>query len=96
MDRRAELLGYIERTNRLQRKLALVLPVLGAGAIALMVWNGTVGGFALFIVGLVALCSFWITAAHNAAHREKLEELRRVERNDGKPLTTAHRRWHSR
>jgi hypothetical protein len=95
MDRRAELLGWIEQTNRLQRKMAIVFPVLGAIAIALMFWRGTVGAFAVVIVALVALCSFWVTASHNAAHRQKLAELARVERNNGKPLTTAHRRWHS-
>jgi hypothetical protein len=93
-DRRAELLGFIAETNRLQRKLAIVFPVLGAVAIALMFWRGTVGAFALILVALVAICSFWVTAAHNAAHRQKLDELARVERNDGKPLQTAHRRWH--
>jgi hypothetical protein len=70
MDRRAELLGWIEQTRKLQRKFAIVFPV------------------------LVAMCSFWVTASHNAAHRQKLDELARVERNQGKPLTTAHRRWH--
>ncbi len=94
MDRRSELLGYIEQTNRLQRKLGVVFGVLGALAIALLVWNGTVGAFALILVALVAICSFWVTAAHNAAHRQKLDELDRVARNDGKPLQTAHRRWH--
>jgi hypothetical protein len=95
MDRRAELLGWIEQTNRLQRKMAIVFPVLGAIAIGLMFWRGTVGAFAMVLVVLVAICSFWVTASHNAAHRQKLAELARVERNNGKPLTTAHRRWHS-
>jgi hypothetical protein len=95
MDRRAELLGWIEQTSRLQRKMAFVFPVLGAIAIGLMFWRGTVGAFAVVLVVLVALCSFWVTASHNAAHRQKLAELDRVARNNGKPLTTAHRRWHS-
>lgn len=93
-DRREELLGYIAETNRLQRKLAIVFPVLGVIAIALMFVSGTLGAFALITVVLVAICSFWVTAAHNAAHRQKLDELARVERNNGKPLQTAHRRWH--
>ncbi|HEY5948763.1 MAG TPA: hypothetical protein VIV40_24905 [Kofleriaceae bacterium] len=94
MDRRAELLGWIEQTRKLQRKFAIVFPVLGLVAIALMFWSGTFGAFALVLVALVAMCSFWVTASHNAAHRQKLDELARVERNQGKPLTTAHRRWH--
>jgi len=94
MDRREELLGYIERTKRTQRKLAIVFPALAVVSIALMFWRGAVGGFSLVIIALVAISSFWITAAHNAAHRQKLDELARVEKNDGKPLQTAHRRWH--
>lgn len=94
-DRRAELLGWIEDTKRLQRKLGVVLGALGVIAIGLLFWNSTVGGFSLFAVILVAICSFWVTAAHNSAHRQKLRELDQVERNGGKPLVTAHRRWHS-
>ena len=94
MDRRAELLGYIEKTKLLQRKLGIVFAVLAAIAFALLLVSRTVGAFALLTVALVSICSFWITAAHNATHRQKLEELERVERNQGKPLQTAHRRWH--
>jgi len=93
MDRRAELEGWIASTRRLQRRLAIVFAALAAGAIALFAWSRAAGGFALFGVVLVAICSFWVTAAHNAAHRQKLAELARVAANDGKPLETAHRRW---
>ncbi len=93
MDRRDELLGYIEETRRLQRKMALVFAGLGLVAFALLFWNTTVGGFGLVIDALVAIASFWITGAHNVAHRFKLEELDRVAANHGKPLQTAHRRW---
>jgi hypothetical protein len=93
MDRRAELEGWIEKTHRLQRRLGIVYAVLGIVAIAAFVGNRVVGGFALFGIALVAICSFWITAAHNAAHRQKLAELARVDENDGKPLETGHRRW---
>jgi hypothetical protein len=93
-DRRAELLGWMERTRRLQRKLALIFGALAAVAFALLFVSRVVGSFGLVIVALVAICSFWVTAAHNAAHQQKLDELARVERNQGKPLATAHRRWH--
>jgi hypothetical protein len=93
MDRREELLGWIAQTKRLQRRLAIVFGSLGAVAIGLLLWSRTVGGFALVCVALVAICSFWVTAAHNATHRNKLAEL---ERTRGKPVQTAHRRWHSR
>lgn len=94
-ERNAQLLGWIEQTHRLQRKLAVVYSVLAVVALGLMVWHTTVGAFALIALSLVAICSFWVTAAHNAGHRQKLDELRRVERNHGKPLPTAHRRWHA-
>lgn len=96
MDRRAELEGWIARTERLQRRLALVYGALVVVALALWFWNSRAGAFALLTVALVAICSFWVTAAHNAAHRQKLAELERVEDNGGKPLQTAHRRWQSR
>lgn len=93
MDRRAELESWIARTRRLQQRLAIVYAALAVAAIALFAWSRAAGGFALFGVVLVAICSFWVTAAHNAAHRQKLAELARVADNDGKPLETAHRRW---
>jgi hypothetical protein len=93
MDRRAELEAWIAKTNRLQRRLGLVYAALAIAAVALFLWSRVAGGFALFGVALVAICSFWVTAAHNAAHRQKLAELARVEDNDGKPLETGHRRW---
>jgi len=93
MDRRAELESWIATTHRLQRRMAILYGALAAVAIALTSWNRTVGGFAVLAVALVAICSFWVTAAHNAAHRQKLAELARVEANGGVPLQTAHRRW---
>jgi hypothetical protein len=91
MDRREELLGWIAQTRRLQRKLGIIYSALAAVALALLAWSRAIGGFALLCVALVAICSFWVTAAHNASHRQKLDEL---ERNQGKPVQTAHRRWH--
>jgi hypothetical protein len=69
--------------------------VLAVIAVGVVVWSATAGGFALFAVALTAMCSFWVTAAHNAAHRQKLGELDRIAQNGGKPLQTAHRRWHA-
>jgi hypothetical protein len=93
MDRRAELEGWIARTRRLQQRMAVLYGVLAVVAIAVLFWSRTAGGFALFGVALLAVCSFWVTAAHNAAHRQKLAELTRVEDNGGRPLETGHRRW---
>jgi hypothetical protein len=95
LERRAQLLGWIEETHRLQRKLGVAFAGLGVVAIGLLFVNTTVAGFAIFGVAMTALISFWVTAAHNAAHRQKLAELAQVARNGGKPLQTAHRRWHA-
>ena len=92
-DRRAELEGWIAKTRRLQQRMAIIYGALVVVAIGLVFWSSRVGGFALFGVALLAICSFWVTAAHNAAHRQKLAELSRVEQNGGVPLTTGHRRW---
>jgi hypothetical protein len=91
--RREELEGWIARTHRLQRRMAMVYAALAVVAVALVFINGRLGGFALLCVALPAVCSFWVTAAHNAAHRQKLAELARVEDNGGQPLATHHRRW---
>ncbi|HUJ61808.1 MAG TPA: hypothetical protein VLX92_25060 [Kofleriaceae bacterium] len=93
MDRRSELHGWIADTRRLQRRLAAVYAVLAGLALALLAWHARVGGFALLLVGLVAVCSFWVTAAHNASHRQKLDELARLERAHREPPATGHRRW---
>ncbi|NVB84428.1 MAG: hypothetical protein HOV81_39000 [Kofleriaceae bacterium] len=94
MDRREVLLDYIEETRRTQKRLAVVFGVLAVVPIGLMFWRVGVGAFVLVVLALVAVCSFWVTEAHNAAHRQKLDELARMEANQGKPLQTAHRRWH--
>src|ERR1043165_9860564 len=93
MDRRAELEGWIAKTRRLQRRMALAYGALFAVAIGHSLWSRTAGGFAILGVALLAICSFWVTAAHNAAHRQKLAELELVEHNGGKPLETGHLRW---
>lgn len=93
MVRRDELLGFIDKTRQLQRKMAYGFGAAGLISFALLFWSGTVGGFGLVIVALVAIAAFWITAAHNAANRQKIAELDRIADNGGKPLQTAHRRW---
>lgn len=93
MDRRTELEGWIANTRRLQGRMAIAYGALTVAALALLLWSHRAGGFALFGVALLAICSFWVTAAHNAAHRQKLAELERVADNGGAPLPTGHRRW---
>jgi hypothetical protein len=92
-ERAEELNAWIAKTAQLQRKMAYVFGGLALLSFGLIFINGTVGGFSLVIVTLVAISAFWVTAAHNAAHRQKLSEL---QQSGGRPLQTAHRRWRSR
>ena len=92
MDRRAELQGWIADTRRRQQRMAYVFGALVALAFVLWLWQGRIGALALFFVALVGVISYWVTAAHNAAHRQKLTELERLERMPP-PGPAAHRRW---
>jgi hypothetical protein len=85
-DRRQELLGWIEKTKRNMRTLTIILIPLTAAAIGLLVWKQTVGVFAMIGVGSLAICGFWVMAAHNAAHRQKLEEIAAAERKARRAL----------
>ncbi|HWU87728.1 MAG TPA: hypothetical protein VN253_10660 [Kofleriaceae bacterium] len=78
MDRRQQLLGWIEATKQTQRRLAIVLIALIPLSAGLAAWSKPVGVFAFIGVGALAVCGFWVTAAHNAAHRQKLAELDRA------------------
>jgi hypothetical protein len=48
MERRAELEGFFAKTQRLQRRMALMYGALALVAIALLFWTSRAGGFALF------------------------------------------------
>ncbi len=76
-DRRAELNGWIERSIATRRKLSRVLGAGAVIAIGLLVWNRAVGGVAIGILAIVALCGYWIIAAHIADWRGKLDEIGR-------------------
>lgn len=93
--RKAVLQGYIDKTRRLQRKYAILMSALGAGAIGLMFWNSTIGSLAVVFVGAIAGIGFWVTAAHILEHRGKIAELDRLERmrKNPPPAKGGHRRW---
>ena len=77
--RRAQLSAWIAETRRNQRRLAVGLPVAAVVALALAVWRSDVGEAALAIVGLVAICGFWITGSHIAEWHARIEETRRAD-----------------
>ena len=74
-DRRAELNGWIAKSVQTRKKLKLALGIAAVMSLGLMVWNRAIGGVALGIVAIVALCGFWIIAAHIADWRSKLDEI---------------------
>jgi hypothetical protein len=84
MDRRRELEGWIARTRRTQRTLGIVIASSAAVAIGLILWKARIGGVALAIVAIVAVCGFWVTAAHLADWRGKLDALDRPPRTVGR------------
>ncbi len=78
--RRQELLGWIEETKRNQRKLGYLLGILAAVSVGLALWSKPVGTIAFFTVAALGICGFWVMAAHNASHYQKLNELTAAER----------------
>ena len=75
--RREQLLGRIDRTNRLQKRLAIVYGVLGVLACALFFVDGFTASLVMLTFMLFAISSFWITAGKNAANRRRLDDLLR-------------------
>jgi hypothetical protein len=75
--RREQLLGRIDRTNRLQKRLAIVYGVLGVLAFVMFFIDGLTGALITLTFMLFAISSFWITAGSNAANRRRLDDLLR-------------------
>ena len=93
MDRRAELRRYVEATRRNQRIFSLVIAPLVLLSLGLLIWNTTVGGFAVLAVALIAVTGHWVLYAHLASHNQQIEELGRRDRPPEGPKTGGHRRW---
>jgi len=75
--RREELLGRIDRTNRLQKRLAIIYGVLGVIAFVMFFIDGLTGALITLTFMLFAISSFWVTAGTNAANRRRLDDLLR-------------------
>jgi hypothetical protein len=82
MDRRLELEGWITRTRRNQRRLALVIGCAAVIAVALAGWKPRIGMVAFGVVAIVAVCGFWVTASHLVDWRGKLDRLDQLDRLD--------------
>jgi hypothetical protein len=75
MDRREDLERWIAGTRRHQRILKIGVTIAAVIALGLFVISKAAGGIAVFIVALVALSGFWITAGHIADWEGKLYKL---------------------
>ena len=79
--------------------MAFVFAGLLLASLGVTVWRSSVGLLALFFVASTTVIAYWVTYAHNAAHRMKLEELDREERRKqagAGPQLSSHRRWEQR
>ncbi|MBP9168674.1 MAG: hypothetical protein KBG48_14860 [Kofleriaceae bacterium] len=77
---RARLTGYIVASRRVQRQLATVLAPLGAVGLILAVWQPLWGGLVLLAAVIVAICGFWVTAAHISDWKMQIARLERLDR----------------
>lgn len=79
-ERRAELLGWIAESRRLQFRMGIVLAVATAIALVVTVFNKTVGGVSLAMLAIISVCAFWVTGSHILDWRNRLETLEQSER----------------
>lgn len=78
--RRAELLGWIAASRRLQIRLGIGLAAAAAAAIVAISFSPTIGKLSLAMVAIVTVCAFWVTGSHILDWRNRLEELDRASR----------------
>jgi hypothetical protein len=72
--RRRELEGYIAATRANQRKLGIGIAIAGALTLVLAIARVPFALLGLFFVAVVGVCGFWVTSAHIADWRRKLDE----------------------
>ena len=72
--RRRELEGYILATRANQRKLAIGVLIAAALTLVLAIARVPFALVGLFAVAIVGICGFWVTSAHIADWRRKLDE----------------------
>ncbi|MGE0869027.1 MAG: hypothetical protein AB7P03_10700 [Kofleriaceae bacterium] len=73
---REQLLGWIDQSRRTQKRLAIGVAA-GVAAAIILTSRGTGGGFAWLIVGIIAVCGFWITSTHIAEWKDQVRKLER-------------------
>ncbi|MBK9036351.1 MAG: hypothetical protein IPL61_34740 [Myxococcales bacterium] len=88
---RARLTGYIAASRQVQRRLGVGVTVAALVAAAVLVVSSTIGTLALLGVGIVAVCGFWVTAAHISDWKMQLGRLDARARRASSPRGTAER-----
>jgi|GEM_PF-3542127 len=74
-DNREKFLRYIADSQRVQRRVAVVVAVMVLASLVGLVVNASIGGLMLLGTFIFGGCSFWVTAAHIADWRLKLRTL---------------------
>lgn len=64
----------------MQRRLATVLAPLGAVGLGLALWRPLWGGLVVLAAAIVAICGFWVTAAHISDWKMQISRLDRLAR----------------
>lgn len=72
---RTRLLGYIEGSKRTQRTLGLGVAAAALLLGAALLLDRTAATLGLVGVGIVAVCGFWVTAAHISDWRMQIARL---------------------
>lgn len=78
--RRAELLGWIAASRRLQIRLGIGLVAAAIAAIIVLSLWPLVGKLSLAMLAITAVCAFWVTGSHILDWRNRLEALEQSER----------------
>lgn len=72
---RVRLLGYIDGSRSVQRKLGVGIAAATAVALVVFALDAFLGKLALGLVLIVGVCGFWVTAAHISDWRMQLRRL---------------------
>jgi hypothetical protein len=72
---RDQLETWIAQTRRNQQRLAIWLSAAAVIALGLAIAGMPFAKLALAVIAIVAICGFWVTSAHLADWRRRLDHL---------------------
>jgi hypothetical protein len=76
MDRRVQLLTWIEETKRNQRRIAIACAVLAIASIIAGAVKDAFGTIGFVVTVSFAVIGFWVTSSHIADWNHQLDQLR--------------------